>query len=111
MDFERGYAVSQRIRPQLGAMPLEGDDQASYRFNNESTISAPGLEKARPREIGIAVPTNCIENLADHRWFGVNSAAAMQCLNFERHLCRSISSCDYLGYGAFAHWLSSSNVE
>jgi hypothetical protein len=58
MDFEGGYAVSQRIRSQFGTMPLVGGDQASCRFDNESASSARWLEKARPREIGVAAPTN-----------------------------------------------------
>jgi hypothetical protein len=111
MDFESGYAVSQRIRRQFRALPLVRGDQASCRFDNESAISAPGLKKARPREVRVAAPTNRVENSTDYLWLRVDSAAAMQGLNLERHLHRSISRSGYQCYGAFGHWFPLPNVE
>jgi hypothetical protein len=72
-------------------MPLVGGDQASCRFHDESAVSAPWLEKARPREVRVAAPTNRVENSTDYLWLRVDSAAAMQGLNLGRYLRRNIS--------------------
>jgi hypothetical protein len=112
MDLKGGYAVSQRARRRFGAMPLVSGKQASCGFGHEGTISATWLEEPRPGEVGFAVPTNGVENLADHLRLGVNSAAAMEGPNFGRHdLCGSVSPRVVLRYRGFDHWLLSSNAE
>jgi hypothetical protein len=111
MDFKGGYAVSQRVRRQLVSTPLKGSEQAPCRFDDKGPISAPRLKKARLAEIGVAVPTNGIENLTNHLWFRVNSAAPMQGPNLGWHLRGGISGSDYVRCRTFGHWFRSFDVK
>jgi hypothetical protein len=57
-------------------------NEASSRFDDESAISGCWLKQARSREICFAVPTDSIQNPTNHLRLGVNSTAAMECLDF-----------------------------
>jgi hypothetical protein len=91
VDFKGSYAASQRVRRELVLMPLKGSEQAPCRFDDEGAISAPRLKKPRLGEIGVAVPTNGVENLTDHLRLGVHSAPAMQGVNLGSQPSGSLS--------------------